>query len=77
MKSPISPIALFVSFIPLITSGLATADELPVLGPKPFIAYFQPISISNQFSRDIWGAAAVGTRDPSNGLEDRIWPTWT
>ncbi len=76
MKLPISPIALFISFLALISSGVAMADELPVLGPKPFMAYFQPISISNQLSKDIWGAAAVGPRDPTNGLEDPSMKHW-
>ena len=63
---------------PLITN-YCLGDELPVLGPKPFIAYFQPLPISGELSKDLWGAATVGPRDPSNGLEDprmKQWDYW-
>jgi len=54
----------------------ALADELPVLGPKPFIAYFQPTPVSSGLSTEIWGAATVGPRDPGNGLEDPSMKHW-
>ena len=73
--------SLFAVLLPLAASCLpianhSLADELPVLGPKPFIAYFQPIPISGELSRDIWGAATVGPRDPGNGLEDAGMKQW-
>lgn len=37
---------------------------------KTFIDYFKPTPIVGGLSKDIWGAAQVGPRDPKNGLED-------
>ncbi len=37
---------------------------------KTMIDYFQPTPIVGQLSTTVWGAAAVGPRDPSNGIED-------
>jgi hypothetical protein len=34
------------------------------------ITYFLPTPIVGQLSKTAWGAAAVGPRDQSNGLED-------
>jgi len=52
------------------------AGDLPVLGPKPFISYFQPIPITGKLSSEAWGAATVGPRDPDNGLEDSTLKQW-
>ncbi|HEY8902229.1 MAG TPA: hypothetical protein VIM48_00895, partial [Chthoniobacterales bacterium] len=38
--------------------------------PKTFIDYFMPTPIIGGLSKDVWGAATVGPRDPKNGLED-------
>ena len=38
--------------------------------PQPLINYFQPMPIVGKLSTTVWGAAAVGARDPANGLED-------
>jgi hypothetical protein len=46
------------------------------LAPKTFVDYFRPIPVSGKLSEDIWGAAAVGPRDPSNGLEDTTMKRW-
>ena len=37
---------------------------------KTMLDYFQPTPIVGQLSTTVWGAAAVGPRDPSNGIED-------
>lgn len=63
------------SFAP-VSAGCALTDDLPVLGPKPFIAYFKPIPVTGSLSNDIWGADAVGPRDPANGLEDTTMKQW-
>ena len=38
--------------------------------PRPLISYFQPMPIVGKLSTTVWGASAVGPRDPANGLED-------
>lgn len=71
--------------VPLSASpepGAAAApdrQELPVLGPKPFIAYFKPTPMVRPLSEKAWGAAEVGPRDTGNGLEDaglKQWNYW-
>ena len=68
--------SILVALFLLTSVDFVAADSLPVLGPKPFIAYFQPIRISGPLSKDIWGAATVGPRDPNNGLEDTKMKQW-
>ncbi len=51
-------------------------DHAAGAGPKPFIEYFRPIPISSKLSKEAWGAATVGPRDPSNGLEDTAMKQW-
>lgn len=46
------------------------------IGPHPFIDYFRPIPVSGPLSTTVWGAAAVGPRDTSNGLEDPTIKQW-
>lgn len=53
-----------------------TATEIPVVGPKPFIAYFKPTPVVEALSSEAWGAPEVGPRDPGNGLEDRTLKDW-
>jgi hypothetical protein len=45
-------------------------------GPKPFIEYFRPIPVSGKLSKEVWGVATVGPRDPNNGLEDTTMKRW-
>ena len=52
------------------------SGALPVLGPRPFIAYFRPLPVRNRLSDDVWGAATVGARDIRNGLEDAGLARW-
>ena len=60
----------------LPVAGHCQADPPVGFGPKPFIDYFLPIPISGKLSKEIWGAATVGPRDPSNGLEDPAMKQW-
>jgi hypothetical protein len=60
----------------LLTSAGAVAQDLAVLGPKPFISYFRPTPVTGALSASAWGAATVGPRDPDNGLEDRTLAQW-
>jgi hypothetical protein len=43
---------------------------------KTFIDYFLPTPITAPLSTTVWGAAAVGPRDPGNGLEDATMKQW-
>ncbi len=43
---------------------------------KTFIDYFKPMPISAPLDAKVWGAAAVGPRDPKNGLEDQTMTKW-
>lgn len=63
-----------LSFL-LVQLGYCQANS-DGIGPKPFIDYFQPIPISGKLSKDVWGAATVGPRDPENGLEDPTMKHW-
>lgn len=60
----------------LPTVGSCQADLLRRIGPKAFIEYFRPIPLSGHLSKGVWGAATVGPRDPSNGLEDTTMQHW-
>lgn len=52
------------------------ADHAAGAGRKTFIDYFQPIPVSGKLSKEVWGAATVGPRDPDNGLEDNTMKHW-
>ena len=52
------------------------AQEPAAPAGKTFIDYFLPIPITGALSKDVWGAAAVGPRDPRNGLEDSTMTQW-
>ena len=43
---------------------------------KTLIDYFLPTPIQGTLSKDVWGAAQVGPRDPNNGLEDSTIKQW-
>jgi hypothetical protein len=59
------------------TANAGEADSVPVLGPKPFIAYFRPIPVERgALSSAAWGVADVGARDTANGLEDVTMKQW-
>lgn len=61
-------------FLP--TMSYCQADHAAGIGPMPFIDYFRPIPIKGVLSKDVWGAATVGPRDPANGLEDTTMKQW-
>ena len=54
------------------------ANSAPAQSPatKTFIDYFKPTPITSSLSSSVWGAAAVGPRDPKNGLEDETMTKW-
>jgi hypothetical protein len=43
---------------------------------KTFIDYFLPMPVQGALSKEAWGAAQVGARDPKNGLEDPAMKQW-
>src|SRR6516162_3530134 len=73
------PISLQSACITLIAIGLLIAPAragTAVSERKTLIDYFLPIPIRGQLSRDAWGAATVGPRDQTNGLEDPTIKKW-
>ena len=69
-----SILILVLSILPAV--GYCQADNTAAVGPKAFIDYFQPVPVSGQLSKEVWGAATVGPRDPNNGLEDPTMKHW-
>jgi hypothetical protein len=70
------PLTASVPSMSIAQNKIAAAD-LPVLGPKPFIAYFKPTPIVRPpLLTKVWGAATVGPRDTGNGLEDVTMKRW-
>jgi hypothetical protein len=53
-----------------IVAGLVLVSAPAAAAPQPLIKYFQPMPIVGKLSTTVWGASAVGARDPANGLED-------
>ena len=70
MRSPILAKGLpftrvLVTLFSMIMASAAAA------APQPLITYFLPMPVpSGGLSKTVWGASAVGPRDPTNGLED-------
>jgi hypothetical protein len=56
--------------------GSAFGQEARTAPAKTFIDYFLPMPIVDRLMTDVWGAAAVGPRDPGNGLEDATMKHW-
>ncbi len=75
-EAAISPILLASLILMLPIVGHGQAKHGVGVGPKPFIDYFRPIPITGQLSKDVWGVATVGPRDPDNGLEDPTMKHW-
>ena len=72
-------IAAAPTFVETPSKAQATTGEgnaLPVLGPKPFIAYFKPTPVRHPLSTSAWGVATIGPRDTRNGLEDVTMTRW-
>ena len=68
--------ALLAALALLLPAGSAPAQTPPPAPAKTFIDYFLPVPIVGSLSREVWGAAAVGPRDPKNGLEDETMKQW-
>jgi hypothetical protein len=62
----------------LTLASLATpvTAQIAAQTPKTFIDYFLPTPITAPLSTTAWGAATVGPRDQSNGLEDKTMKQW-
>ena len=56
--------------------GFGGANSSGAADTKSFIDYFLPTPITGSLSQSIWGTAAVGARDPKNGLEDPNLTQW-
>lgn len=69
IQTLLTPAALTLLLAPTCPAQTPTPD-------KTFIDYFLPTPITLPLSTTIWGAAAVGPRDPGNGLEDRKMQDW-
>ena len=73
---------VFVSSLVLTALACLAANSAPetdttkMPAPKTFIDYFQPTPITSPLVSNVWGAAAVGPRDPKNGLEDESMKQW-
>lgn len=70
------PLAVSIVLLFLSCVSGAQIEDVPQIGPKPFAAYFQPITMNHQLSPNVWGVAAVGPRDSTNGLEDVAMKKW-
>lgn len=57
-------------------AGVAFTQAQDAKPAKTFIDYFLPTPIRGALSTNAWGAAAVGPRDPDNGLEDKTLQHW-
>jgi hypothetical protein len=66
----------FVTLTTLAFNMCIPAEADPGAPQKTFIDYFEPTPITGQLSSTIWGAPAVGPRDPENGLEDQTMTKW-
>ncbi len=79
MKNSPSPLARLAPLVCLLLgladSGLAAPANDEASG-KTFIDYFLPTPITGALAKTVWGAAAVGPRDPLNGLEDQSMSHW-
>ena len=60
----------------LAANSAPKMDTTKMPTPKTFIDYFQPMPITSPLVSNVWGAAAVGPRDPKNGLEDESMKHW-
>ena len=55
----------------LVISPLVVLTSAAAAAPQPLITYFLPMPVpAGGLSKTVWGASAVGPRDPANGIED-------
>lgn len=66
-------LAFKVVAVAALTAGLGSAVHA---APQQWMDYFQPTPIISPLSSTCWGAAQVGPRDQSNGLEDKTLASW-
>jgi hypothetical protein len=60
----------------LVVISRESLGETPAVKAKTMIDYFQPMPIQGGLSKNAWGAATVGPRDQTNGLEDPGISNW-
>lgn len=66
-------LAFKVGTVAALTVGLASTVHAAA---QQWMDYFQPTPIVGSLSSTCWGAAQVGPRDQSNGLEDKPMKSW-
>jgi hypothetical protein len=66
---------LAIAFVLHVCGQFTNAQQEP-LPARTFIDYFLPTPMVGMLSKDVWGAATVGPRDPGNGLEDVTMKRW-
>ena len=77
MGRSIRPLFVILPALVLLTSVRPGFCEKTKPTPKKtFIDYFLPMPINGLLSKEAWGAAEVGARDPQNGLEDTTMKQW-
>jgi hypothetical protein len=77
MRLSIHPLFAVLSVMLLLAdSRLGFCQATSVPPKKTFIDYFLPMPIQGSLSKEAWGAAEVGPRDPMNGLEDMAMKQW-
>src|SRR5581483_9110882 len=59
-----------------LLAGVANSHGEDARPAKTFIDFFLPMPINGSLTKDVWGAATVGPRDPKNGLEDETMKQW-
>jgi len=74
-RCPTSFPALKVVAGACLTAGLLFLSTVHA-APQQWMDYFQPTPIISPLSSTCWGAAQVGPRDQSNGLEDKTLTNW-
>jgi len=60
----------------LVFSSIFFSSRFIVHAASQFMDYFTSTPIISSLSSSCWGAAAVGPRDQSNGLEDKTMSQW-
>ncbi len=73
MKGPTTIATWKVMGAALVPAALAATASAAV---QQWMDYFQPTPIISPLSSSCWGAAQVGPRDQSNGLEDKTMKSW-
>lgn len=72
-RGSISSLLLRLVATGVLAAGLISTARAAV---QQWMDYFQPTPIIGALSSTCWGAAQVGPRDQSNGLEDKTMKSW-